>query len=94
VVTRPRPSGFVRNNDAPAGAVEFLVRRASSTNPITAMPYFGSGSVIEWPPTMAAPASAATLPPPSRIEASISIGRSSIGQATRFSADAGAPPMA
>ena len=63
------------------GQEEHVARRGRSscarrargcTTPVTAMPYLGSGSSIEWPPTIGTPASAATSAPPSRICASVS----------------------
>ncbi len=90
----PRPSGFVRYSRSPGRISELRTSRSGATSPVTAMPYFGSASRIEWPPTTATPASAATAAPPSRTRASRSSGRSSTGHATRFSAVSGRPPIA
>ena len=62
--------------------------------PVTAMPYFGSGSSTEWPPRMGMPASSALLCPPSRMRASVSRGSAWVGKATRLSAKSGRAPMA
>ena len=67
VETTPPPTGFVRNNASPARAVELRTTRSGCTVPVTASPYFGSASSIEWPPTIATPAAAATSEPPRRI---------------------------
>ena len=89
VVMIPKPSGLVRNRAAPAGAVEFRTIRSTGTNPMATMPYLGSGSVMEWPPTMATPASPAMSCPPCITRASSSSGRSSTGQLVRFRAMTG-----
>ena len=64
--------------------------RRGATTPVTARPYFGSRSSIEWPPTTAAPG----LRPPRRrrragSRAATSAPSSSSGKATRFSAVSG-----
>ncbi len=94
VETIPRPSGFVRNSPAPAGAVELRTTSSGSTRPSATMPYFGSGSVIEWPPATTTPSAVATSTPPWSTWASISSGRSSTGQFTMLSARSGRPPIA
>ena len=94
VETIPRPSGFVRYRPAPTGAVEFRTTSSGATSPIATMPYFGSGSVIEWPPATATPSAVATSIPPWSTRASSSSGRSSTGQFTMFSATIGRPPIA
>ena len=55
---------------AAAGVGEHVVRGAPM--PVTAIPYLGSGSSIEWPPTIGAPAAAAASAPPRRISRSTS----------------------
>ncbi len=90
----PSPSGFVRISVAPAGTRELRAIRSGCTRPSATIPYFGSGSVIEWPPTTGMPAAAATSRPPRRTSPSISSGRSSTGHATMFSAKIGRPPIA
>ena len=72
VVATPPPTGFDSHSSWPARAVELRSRRSGSTVPVTAIPYFGSGSSIEWPPTTATPAAAATSDPPRRISRSTS----------------------
>jgi len=67
---------------------------AMGGRPVTDIPYFGSASSMEWPPTMATPASAATAAPPRRISPSTSGPRVSSGKATRLSAVMGRAPMA
>ncbi len=72
VATVPAPSGLVSTSASP-GAPPALVSTASGwTVPVTASPYFGSGSSIEWPPTTLAPAAATASAPPRRISASVS----------------------
>src|SRR4029453_2657384 len=63
-------------------------------SPSATIPYFGSGSVIVWPPRRAAPALLTTSTPPCRTWPSISSGRASTGQATMFSARNGRAPIA
>ena len=73
----PPPTGLVRNSASPARAVEFRTIRSGWTAPVTASPYFGSGSSIECPPTIDAPAAATTSDPPRRISRSGSSPRDS-----------------
>jgi len=80
--------------ELPGRAVEFRSIRSGSTEPSTTIPYFGSGSVIEWPPTTATPAFAAASIPPCRTRPSMSSGRSSTGQFTMLSPRNGVPPIA
>ncbi len=94
VVVIPRPSGLVSTSVAPASTVELRISRSSSTKPVTAIPYFGSGSSIVWPPRMATPAAEATSAPPRRTSESNSRGRRSTGHPTRFSAIEGVAPIA
>ena len=90
----PTPSGFVSTSASPACPPALLSTRAGSTTPVTARPYFGSGSSIEWPPTSSAPASRTTSPPPRRISPSTAGPSRSSGNATRFSALKGSAPIA
>ena len=46
----PTPSGLVSDSAVPATAPAFVMTRSRSTRPVTAIPYFGSGSSIECPP--------------------------------------------
>ena len=56
--------------------------------PVTAIPYFGSASLIVWPPRIATPAARATREPPFRMRARIARSRSS-GNAAMLSAVSG-----
>jgi len=60
---------------------------------MTTSPYFGSLSLMVWPPAMTAPASFTFSAPPRRIAAMISGGRLS-GKAAMFRANSGRPPIA
>jgi hypothetical protein len=62
--------------------------------PVTASPYLGSRSSIEWPPAIETPAAAAASCPPRRISRSGSSPSSSSEYATRLSASRGVPPIA
>ena len=53
VVTAPPPIGLVRKRHVAGAARSSCARpRRDATTPVTAMPYLGSGSSIEWPPTI------------------------------------------
>ena len=58
------------------------------------MPYFGSGSSMEWPPSTGAPASAAASAPPRSTSPSSSMESVLTGQPTRLRAKSGLAPMA
>ena len=60
VVRIPVPSGLVNTSASPGRAPALVTMRAGCTTPVTAMPYFGSGSLIVCPPSTATPASRAT----------------------------------
>ena len=60
VDTAPAPSGLVSTSASPARPPALVSTSSGCTIPVTARPYFGSASSIEWPPTIATPASAAT----------------------------------
>ena len=90
----PRPSGLVSTSESPATAVEFRSMWARSTNPSTTMPYFGSGSVMECPPSTGNPTPVAASIPPCSTRPSMSSGRSSTGQFTMLSPRNGVPPIA
>src|SRR6266545_137198 len=77
VATTPVPTGLVSTRWSPGRARSTVSSRAGSAIPTTAMPYLGSGSSIEWPPTTRQPASAATSAPPRRTSASRSTAASS-----------------
>jgi hypothetical protein len=94
VVASPPPTGFVNQSESPTDAVLLRRSREGCTVPVTAIPYFGSGSSIECPPTTATPAAAHTSAPPRRISRSTSPPRSASGKATRFRAVTGTPPIA
>src|SRR4051794_16599520 len=90
----PTPSGLVRDSGAPATAASFRMIRSTSTRPVTAMPYLGSGSSTECPPPTWQPAACATSSPPRSTSAASSAGRTSRGQPRRFTATTGVPPIA
>jgi hypothetical protein len=94
VATAPAPSGLVRTSASPSRPPALVSTARGSTTPITARPYLGSGSSIEWPPTIDAPAAATASAPPRRISRRISGPSVSSGYATRLSADTGRPPIA
>jgi hypothetical protein len=49
LLSTPTPSGLVSVSGRPAAAASLRSSRAGSTSPVTAMPYFGSGSSMLWP---------------------------------------------
>ena len=57
VVIMPEPSGLVNMSSSPGFAPLLVIILSGWTNPVTAMPYFGSSSSMEWPPVISAPAS-------------------------------------
>ncbi len=68
------PIGLVSTRASPGRAPALVVMRSGCTSPITAMPYFGSGSSMEWPPSTKAPAARATSAPPRSTSPSNSYG--------------------
>jgi hypothetical protein len=90
----PAPSGFVSHSTSPSRPPALVSTSSGCTVPVTARPYLGSGSSIEWPPTIDAPAAATASPPPRRISRSTSGPSVSSGYATRLSALTGVPPIA
>src|SRR5262249_14523336 len=55
VDTAPAPSGLVSTSASPTRPPALVSTAAGSTTPVTASPYFGSGSSIECPPTTEQP---------------------------------------
>ena len=94
LLSTPTPSGLVSDSGVPAVAAELVISRSTSTTPVTAMPYLGSGSSIEWPPPTWQPAALATSGPPRSTSAASSAGSTSRGQPSRLTATTGVPPMA
>src|SRR5881398_2468249 len=94
VVRTPVPIGLVSTRASPGRAPALVTMRSGCTSPITAMPYLGSGSSMEWPPKTNAPAARATSAPPRSTSPSRSYGRVSRGQPTRLRASSGVAPMA
>ena len=94
LLSTPTPSGLVSDSAVPATAASLRMSRSRSTRPVTAMPYFGSGSSIECPPPTWQPASCATSRPPRSTSAASSAGSTSRGQPSRFTATTGVPPIA
>lgn len=82
----PVPSAFVRSSTSPAFAPLLARMRRGSTRPVTARPYFGSGSSTLWPPTIGQPAACAVSAPPRRISVSCSQGSVPRGKPTTLSA--------
>ena len=93
VVRMPVPSAFVSTSASPSRAPALASIRASGTKPVTARPYLGSWSLIEWPPATTQPASRHRSAPPARIWPATSMPRQ-LGKHSRLSASVGAPPMA
>jgi len=93
VVRTPTPSGLVRMRASPGRAPRLSRRSDRLTTPVTANPYFGSGSSTVWPPAMTMPASAAFSAPPRKISPSNAM-PSFFGKAAMFSAVTGVAPMA
>ncbi len=46
----PLPTGLVSDSGRPAAPASMRSSAAGSASPVTAMPYFGSGSSMLWPP--------------------------------------------
>ena len=90
----PTPIGLVSVSGSPGWAASLRISFAGSATPVTAMPYLGSGSSMEWPPVTGHRASAATSRPPRSTSVSISMGSFSRGQPTRLMAVIGVPPIA
>ena len=86
VATAPAPSGLVSTSASPSRPPALVSTARGSTTPVTASPYLGSGSSIECPPTIEAPAAATASAPPRRISRSTSGPSVSSGKATRLSA--------
>ena len=94
VVVIPIPSGLVSTRASPSRSPLLVSTRSGWTSPTTASPYLGSGSSTLCPPTTANPPSAAISDPPASTSASREVGSSDEGQATRFNANNGRPPIA
>ena len=88
------PSGLVRVSGSPARPASLRISSAGSTSPVTAMPYFGSGSSTLCPPATWQPAAEATSSPPRSTSAATENGSTSRGQHSRLSATTGTPPIA
>ena len=67
VVSTPLPIAFVSMRRSPSFAEELESTLSGLTNPVTASPYFGSGSSMVWPPQSMAPASSTLSAPPASI---------------------------
>ena len=52
VDTAPAPSGLVSTSASPARPPALVITSSGRTTPVTASPYLGSASSIEWPPTI------------------------------------------
>ena len=50
VVKMPVPNGLVSTSTSPGRASALVTMRRGSTTPVIAIPYFGSSSLIVWPP--------------------------------------------
>src|ERR1700761_7954011 len=93
-LSTPIPSGLVSVSGNPARAASLRISTAGSTNPVTAIPYLGSGSSTLCPPATWQPAAEATSSPPRSTSAAIENGSTSRGQQSRLSATSGVPPIA
>ena len=94
VVSTPVPMGFVSTSRSPGRAAAFVTIRSGWASPIATIPYFGSGSSTEWPPTMKAPASRAASAPPRSTSPSSSNGSLPRGQPTMLRAKRGVAAIA
>src|SRR6516162_1478828 len=90
----PMPSGLVNDSGVPGLPESLRSNRFGSAVPVTARPYFGSGSSTLCPPARWQPASAQTSSPPRSVSAASSNGSTSRGQPSRFTATTGRPPIA
>ncbi len=93
-LSTPVPSGLVSDNGSPGRPASIRSSRAGSASPVTAMPYFGSGSSMLCPPATWQPACRAISSPPRSTSTASSDGSRSRGQPSRFSATSGSPPTA
>ena len=93
LTSSPVPSRFVRISTSPGRAPPLRSSRSGCPAPMTARPYFGSGSRIVWPPASVPPASRTFDAAPSKTAASVSRGSSS-GNAAIDSAKRTRPPIA
>ena len=91
VVITPMPSGLVMINRSPGRAPALVMTPSRGTKPVTANPYFGSGSSIECPPTIVVPLDAMTSAPPWRTSPRSSKGSPVRGQLTNCRAVIGRP---
>ena len=94
VVSTPLPMAFVSMRRSPSFAEELESTLSGLTNPVTASPYFGSGSSMVWPPQSMAPASSTLSAPPASIAFTASWGSFFDGKQNRLSASLGVPPIA
>lgn len=92
--SRPTPIGLVKVIGSPGRPASLRKSLSGAAVPVTAIPYFGSGSSIEWPPITGQPTEAAMSNPPWRTRVISSSGSFSRGQPTRLIATTGVPPMA
>ena len=90
----PMPSGLVSVSGTPAVPASLRMSRAGSASPVTAMPYFGSGSSTLCPPATWQPAAVATSIAPASTRRASSPGSTSRGHPSRFTATTGRPPIA
>ena len=64
VLSTPTPSGLVSDSGRPARPASLRSRASGSATPVTAMPYFGSGSSTLCPPATGHPARRPISAPP------------------------------
>ena len=89
----PVPSGLVRTSRSPGRAPPLRSSLSGWAAPMTASPYFGSGSRMVWPPASVPPASRTLDDAPAKISVRTSRGRSS-GNAAIDRANRTRPPIA
>ncbi len=90
----PVPRGLVRMRAWPGMSPALVVISRGWATPVTARPYFSSGSSTECPPARVQPASWTLAWPPRSISRKAAGGRSLIGKQQMFRAVSGRPPMA
>ena len=93
LTSSPVPRRFVSTSTSPGRAPPLRNSRSGCAAPMTARPYFGSGSRIVWPPARTPPASRTLPAAASNTAARASFGKSS-GNAAIDSANSTRPPIA
>lgn len=94
VLTIPVPSGLVSTSRSPGLAPWFVQTRSGWTRPVTARPYFSSGSSTVWPPARTQGASRSVSRPPWSTSWRTPMSIAFEGKQAMFIAAIGVPPMA